>query len=403
MRFIPNLFICAAISASPLSQPTSTAGIASRPVNVPSGTRRTTGRHIFQLKPTVSANEFDREFISGLEAASSEGASDNTVVYRYSAHKGAFNGYAGVFSQAILDALKQDDRIASVEEDVIGHIDAVQKSPADWGLARISERKLDLSQDYTYDDKAGQGITVYVLDTGIDLQHSEFTGRISFGANFISGEAPDDLEGHGSHVAGIAVGSTYGVAKKANVVAVKVCDQYGDCATSDIIAGLQWVLSKAKKLQSVVNMSLGVDASDQLDAMVLSVKNAGIPVIVSAGNGNTDACIDSPRRSAGAFPVAATDNTDRMMDESNYGKCVKLCAPGVDIVSAAPGGGTDVRQGTSQAAPNVAGIAALYMAASTYASVDAVYSNLQSRATKGAVVSPKPDTANLMAYSLMTN
>jgi len=87
---------------------------------------RTTGRHIIRLKSSTSLEDFDNEFASGLEADSSSDGSGNAVIYRYVAHRGTFNGYAGVFSQSILDSLKQDDRIASIEEDSIGHIDSVQ-------------------------------------------------------------------------------------------------------------------------------------------------------------------------------------------------------------------------------------------------------------------------------------
>jgi len=273
-------------------------------------------------------------------------------------------------------------------------------SPPNWGLARISERKLDLSQNYVYDDKAGGGITIYVLDTGVDLQQDEFKDRISFGANYVAGEVPDDLEGHGTHVAGIAAGVTYGVAKKANIVSVKVCDQNGDCATSDVIAGLQYVLSKAKKLKSIINMSFGVDANDNLDGIVANAVAAGIAVMVSAGNDQGDSCLNSPRRASAAFAVAAVDNTDTMAGFNDFGKCIRMLAPGVDILSAAPNQGTDIRSGSSQASPHVAGIAALLMASGSYSSVQDVYKDILQRATPKTVQQLKQDTVNLLAYSL---
>jgi len=379
------------------------ASVYALPIKVnttPSAAHRTTGRHIIRLKSSVSLKDFDKEFVSGLESDSSDDSSNNAVIYRFAAHRGTFNGYAGVFSQSILDSLKQDDRIASIEEDSIGHIDSVQTSPPNWGLTRISERKLDLGQNYIYNDKAGEGVTIYILDTGVDLQHDQFKDRISFGANYIPGEAPDDLEGHGTHVAGIAAGVTYGVAKKANIISVKVCDQNGDCATSDIIAGLQYVISKAKKLKSIINMSFAVDANDNLDSTVVNAVKAGIAVIVSAGNDKSDSCLNSPRRAKAAFAVAATDNTDAMAGNSDFGKCIKMLAPGVDILSAAPNQGTDIRSGSSAASPHVAGIAALYMASDNYSSIQDVYQDLLQRATPNLIQQLKQDTANLLAYSL---
>ena len=147
---------------------------------------------------------------------------------------------------------------------------------------------------------------VYVLDTGVRSTHAEIAGRVQPGFTLIEdGSGTEDCNGHGTHVAGTIAGTTYGVAKAATIVPVRVLDCLGSGSLSAVIAGLDWVLTSNKGAPAVVNMSLGGGASFTVDAAVQRVINSGVPVVVAAGNSSADACASSPARVAGAITVGA--------------------------------------------------------------------------------------------------
>jgi len=362
---------------------------------------KTSGRHIIRLRQGANLRQFDRNLKEQISQDASAGPGDNEIVHQYKT--GSVVGYAGVFTAAIREQLLASPDVAAIEPDYIGHVDRQQPSPPSWGEVRVSERKLDLTAAYVYSDRAGAGISAYIVDTGIDTNHTEFGGRATFEVNFVTVEAAQDLDGHGTHVAGTIAGATYGLAKSASVHAVKVCDQDGMCNTSDVIAGLQWVVKNAPKFKSVVNISLGLTASQTLDDTVQAAVDAGIAVIVSGGNTSGDSCLDSPRRSPAAFAIGASGKDDTAADFSNWGKCIRMYAPGVDIVSAAPGGGTDTKSGTSMASPHVCGIAALFLGDRQYTKITDLHRDLVARATPGVVKGVRNDTVNLLAYSRLVD
>ena len=155
-------------------------------------------------------------------------------------------------------------------------IAAIQSNPP-WGLDRVDQRSNTLSGGYGY-QTTGAGVTVFSIDTGVRVNHTQFSGRAVNGHDYVDDDnVAQDCNGHGTHVAGTMAGSTYGVAKGAKVVAIRVLDCNGDGFVSDVISGLQYVLSHRPAGPAVVNMSIGGPSSFELDQVVDEVVDAGIP------------------------------------------------------------------------------------------------------------------------------
>ncbi|ORX96936.1 hypothetical protein K493DRAFT_370362 [Basidiobolus meristosporus CBS 931.73] len=332
-----------------------------------------------------------------------EGADSNKVDQFLKTKLDHFNAYAGVLSQGLVNELKTNGDIEYVEAEQVFTISGVQNNPPSWGLPRVSQRTRNTSAPYNYPDVAGEGVDVYVIDTGINVKHADFGGRATLPVSFITGEANDDLNGHGTHVSGTVGGNAYGVAKKVKLIGVKVLSGSGSGTTSGVISGVNWVAEQAKKSgrKSVANMSLGGGNSEALKQAVNAAVKAGVTFIVAAGNESQDACNVSPANAADAFAVGATTISDTLASFSNYGKCVKILAPGQDITSAWIGGTSASKKisGTSMASPHVAGVAALYLSQGGLSSPAQVYAALAAKATKNAITGLKGTTSNLLVFN----
>ncbi|PFG34318.1 S8 family peptidase [Sanguibacter antarcticus] len=298
------------------------------------------------------------------------------------------------------DALESTDGVEAVELDT--QIDALETQPnPTWGLDRIDQRSLPLSKTYTPPGTAS-GVTVYVVDTGVSSSNVDFGGRVGGGWSAISdNNGTEDCNGHGTHIAGTIAGSTYGLAKSASIVPVRVLGCSGSGMLSDLIAGLDWITAKhSAGAPAVANLSLGGVTSTTLDVALNKMIADGVTAVVAAGNNSVDACTVSPARVAKAITVAASDSSDRQATFTNVGKCVDLFAPGVSIVSAghASSTATATKSGTSTAAPHVSGAAALLLAENRSLTPAQVSAGLVAQATSGKIASISPNTANKLLY-----
>jgi subtilisin family serine protease len=322
---------------------------------------------------------------------------------RYTYHS-ALRGMAIELPDAAAAALSKEPSVASVEQDQV--MSAVTtESGATWGIDRIDQHALPLDGSYTY-NADGTGVTAYIIDTGILFTHTEFGGRAVAGVDEVTaGGNAQDCNGHGTHVSGTVGGATYGVAKNVSLVAVRVLDCNGSGTTSGVVAGVDWVTANHRS-PAVANMSLGGSLSSTLDQAVSNSIASGVTYGIAAGNGNAfgiaqDACSTSPADVPSAITVGATDNTDTKASWSNYGTCVDIFGPGVNITSSwyTSTTATNTISGTSMATPHVVGSAALYLQANPAATPAEVASALTGNATAGVVKSAGSGSPNLLLFT----
>ncbi len=314
-----------------------------------------------------------------------------------------------------IERLRGEPTVLLVEADVVVQaepIPADEQAPVEatgtqygppWGLDRVDQRNLPLSNTYTY-PSTGAGVTAYIADSGIRADHVDFGGRVTAGFTAIAdGYGTNDCNGHGTHVAGTVGGSTYGLAKSVTLVPVRVLDCNGSGTVSELISGVDWIIGQhAAGSPAVTNMSFVTQSpNSSLDAAVNRLIADGVTVVIAAGNEPHDACSHSPARVPAGLTVASVDSSDTRASSSAYGTCVDLFAPGVAILSAGISSPTSsaTKNGTSMASPHVAGAVAVLLAQRPEWSPAQVANHIISEATTGVVIDAQPGSPNRLLYS----
>ncbi|MFD8718258.1 S8 family peptidase [Streptomyces sp. NPDC059629] len=369
------------------------AALVGGPTALPAQAAPATGKVLHAGSPTAVKGSYivTLKNSAGFKASSTEGkglVKEYGGTVRKTFGK-VLNGYSAELSAGEAARLAADPAVATVEQDQTVRLTDTTQSSAPWGLDRIDQASLPLSGTYTYPDTAGSGVTVYVIDTGVRITHTQISGRASYGYDAVDGDTTaSDGNGHGTHVATTIAGSTYGVAKKANIVAVRVLDNSGSGTTAGVIAGIDWVTSN-HTTPAVANMSLGGSASTSLDTAVSNSIAGGVTYAIAAGNSSANASSYSPARVAAAITVGATTSSDARAGYSNYGSVLDIFAPGSSITAGynTSDTATATLSGTSMATPHVAGAAAVYLAGRTSATPAQVATALVGGATSNVLTS----------------
>ena len=395
-----SMFLTQPASAIEASQPV-VSKAATKKINTCPTSMLTTGTKNYIVRFADNATEADVNRLVTLK---------NGRVLPNRRFSRTFNGaVVGLTPRAARDlCLLNDASLQWVEEDqalTVAPITAsVQQmntvASNSWGRDRIDQRS-GTNNTYSYITD-GAGVDIYIVDTGILATHSQFGGRVAAGFSSIADAiGTSDCNGHGTHVAGTAAGSTLGVAPAANLIPVRVLDCNGAGTVSGVIAGIEWAIGHHATTPAVMNLSLGAGKSDSLNAAIDRASLDGITVVAAAGNSNVDACTVSPASNvSSALTVGATTTTDARASYSNFGTCLDVFAPGSGITSAwhTSTSATNTISGTSMAAPHVAGLAARYLSAARTAVPSQVMDAIKNDATPNVVTSAGTLSPNRLAY-----
>jgi len=263
---------------------------------------------------------------------------------------------------AVLSSFAGVSVVPDVRVTIASDLDPSESTTGNWGLDRLDQ--LDAVLDGTFRSTVGgEGVEIFVIDTGVDAAHPELAGRVGEGLDLVQdGNPAADCNGHGTLVASLAAGKTVGPARFATVRPIRALDCDGSGWSSDVAAAVDWARTHAVG-PAVINLSVGGRPSAVLDDAIDRAVADGFVVVVAAGNSGGDACDSSPGRSATALTVGSSTDVDVVAAFSDTGQCVDIYAPGLAVLGATAGDpeGYSRASGTSASAPLVAGLAALVL------------------------------------------
>ncbi|ORZ35398.1 peptidase S8/S53 domain-containing protein [Catenaria anguillulae PL171] len=362
-------------------------------------------KYIITLKPTVNQHLFTRSLHAEL-AASAESASLNRIHDEYSIAD-HFKAYTGTFSPSIIAKLRQHSAVEAIEPDGIVHAFGTggskrQDNPLSWGLARVSQRENPKYPGaYVYPAHGGDGVDVYVIDTGIMANHTDFEGRASHAWSAVKSWPETDDNGHGTHVASTIAGRLHGLAKRSRLHGVKVLSATGSGSIFGVLGGIRFVADQAQRQGNktvIANMSLGGAFNFAVNRAVAAAARVGVMFAFAAGNEAGDACDVSLASSPYGVTVAAGVRNETVAWFSNWGRCVDVIAPGFNITAAYIDGGVETWSGTSMASPHVAGALALILANDPMQTPEQVKAKLLSATTNGTIQGDLRETPNRVLY-----
>jgi serine protease len=285
----------------------------------------------------------------------------------------------------------------------------VQSEVSSWGLDRIDQTTATLDRTYNYPDSAGAGVRVYILDTGVQGNLAGFEGRVATGFDALASfrarsQSNVDCNGHGTAVAGVVASATYGVAKQATIVPVRVADCRGGVSPDWIVKGIDWIIKNhPRNTPGVANFSVSVGNSVAVNNAVLKLYNAGIVPVVAGGNQNMDACRLSPASSGKALVVGSINMNDQRTNTSNFGECISIFAPGGLITTEGLRGAPSTRSGTSFSAPHVSGVIALYLSTNSGVKPAEVIWEITRNGVAGGVIDAKSVKGNIILNTAFLN
>ncbi|KAI1809259.1 peptidase S8/S53 domain-containing protein [Poronia punctata] len=360
--------------------------------------------------PLMRVNEEHRipgKYIVKMKEGFSTATADFTVTSHMNEAKHvygstSFKGFANTLNETSLEALRASPNVEYVHEDQKFYLtDYETQEGAPYGIARISHRNAG-DNNYVRDNSDGDGTCVYIIDTGIKIDHPEFEGRAIWGANYADDEDIDGA-GHGTFVAGIVGSKSYGVAKKTQLIAVKVFDNNGAADGAKILDAIDWVGQDAPSRGcangAVANLSLGGGRDQASNDAVAALASSGVFVAVASGNDGADAENTSPASEPSVCTVSASDEGDNKADYSNYGAVVDIWAPGTNIESTSYDGTTTTASGTSASSPIIAGLGAYLLTLEGPRDAGALCDRIKELATQGVLNGVPEGTTNALAFN----